>query len=444
MASKCRTSALLNTLAVSALTVATAPAHAADARSLALGGSAIANGVGVHGVLENPASLLRMQREGQRLHLRIGTFIELRDSAELVDTLTNDGNENLASDIDNEITRLSGSTLTCDPLTATSDSSCLSGTELLGNLSSRVLDILNLADDETIDVQVGADLGIGFTAQVFPFAVHLHASGTAAGTPDIAEGDKNYVGELASVLSDDTLTYGELLSTVPLTVDTINQTLNVDTPEEVVTSSVEGSYLIRTQLGLSLGTTLAIAGTAVDFGITPKLSSLTASSDSLKVSDEFDDNSPTLEDRFKANEVEDNSFTFDVGASAAINNQPIRVAAVLRNMIPESIKTDAGFKFETTPQLIVGGVYQQGMISVTADLALNEAKIDNFETQVMAIGVEFGNRLFAIRGGISHENARKDAATALSLGAGLGPLQIGARLAGVEELQASAQLSFSF
>lgn len=442
MASKCRPSALYRTLIITALSVATAPALAADARSLALGGSAIANGVGVHGALENPASMLRMQREGQRLHLRIGTSVEFRDSAELVNTLKD--NEDLAGDIDDEITRLSGSTLTCDPLTATSDTSCLSGTELLGDLSSRVLDILNLADDETIDAQLDVDLGLAFTAQVFPFAVHLHASGTAAGTPEISDGDKSYVGDLANVLSDDSLTYSELQSTLPLTIDAINQSLDVDTPEEVVTSTVEGSYLLRTQLGVSVGTTLAIAGTAVDFGVTPKLSSLTASSDRIEVSDEFDDNSPTLEDRFEANEVEGNSFTFDVGASAAVNNLPIRVAAVLRNMIPESIKTDAGFEFETTPQLIVGGVYQQGMVSVTADLALNEAKIDNFETQVMAIGVEFGNRLFAIRGGISHENARKDAATALSLGAGLGPLQIGARLAGVEELQASAQLSFSF
>ncbi|MEE9319728.1 MAG: conjugal transfer protein TraF [Granulosicoccus sp.] len=444
MVSKFPQSVFQKSLIITALTVATAPALAADARSMALGGSAIANGVGVHGALENPASMLRMQREGQRLHLRIGASVEFRDSAELVDTLTSDSNENLATDIDDEVARLSGSTLTCDPLTATSDTDCLSGTELLGDLSSRVLDILNQADNETIDAQLDADLGIAFTAQAYPFAVHLHASGTVAGTPDIADGDKNYVSGFADVLSDGSLTYGELLNTLPLTVDTANQTLNVATPEEVITSTVNGSYLIRTQLGVSLGTTLAIAGTAVDFGITPKLSSLIASSDNIEISDEFDDNSPSVEDRFETNEVEDTSFTFDIGASAAINQLPIRVAAVLRNMVPESIKTGTGFEFETTPQLIVGGVYQQGMVSVTADLALNEAKIDNFETQVIAIGVEFGNRLFAIRGGISHENAREDAATALSLGAGLGPLQIGARLAGAEELQASAQLSFSF
>ena len=37
---------------------------AADARSIALGGSAIANGLGVHGAMENPAVLARLTRDG--------------------------------------------------------------------------------------------------------------------------------------------------------------------------------------------------------------------------------------------------------------------------------------------------------------------------------------------------------------------------------------------
>ena len=86
----------------------------------------------------------------------------------------------------------------------------------------------------------------------------------------------------------------------------------------------------------------------------------------------------------------------------------------------------------------------RGPLSITGDVALNEAKVDNFETQKIAVGVEFATDLFAIRGGLSHDAARSDDTTALSLGFGLGPVHIGGRLTGTESMEAGAQLSYSF
>ena len=128
----------------------------------------------------------------------------------------------------------------------------------------------------------------------------------------------------------------------------------------------------------------------------------------------------------------------------ALTQFPVRVAAVLRNVIPESISTADGFEFETTPQLIVGAHYQKGRFSVNADMALNEASVDNFDTRKMGVGVEFEMSHFAVRGGISHDASRPADSTALSLGFGLGPVQLGARLTEFKALEAGLQVSYSF
>jgi len=100
--------------------------------------------------------------------------------------------------------------------------------------------------------------------------------------------------------------------------------------------------------------------------------------------------------------------------------------------------------FEPTPQLIVGGAFDVASLTLSADLALNKAKVDNLDTQIVAFGAEFQRFFLAVRAGISHDMARTDDATALSLGFSAGPLHIGGRLTDFESAQASAQLSFSF
>jgi len=125
-------------------------------------------------------------------------------------------------------------------------------------------------------------------------------------------------------------------------------------------------------------------------------------------------------------------------------NNPTRVAIVIRNALTESISLVDGFEFETTPQLIVGGAVSLNRFTLTGDIALNEAKVDNFESQKIAIGAEFGSDKFAFRAGISHDASRVENATAFNIGAGVGPLQIGARLTSEQFREASVQLSYSF
>ena len=324
------------------------------------------------------------------------------------------------------------------------DDVCVNGTQPLADLSTRLLNLLDLVDGESIDVQGNADLGMAFTKAALPVAVNLHVSATGSGQPTIAEGDRGYIQEFEDLLDNDELTLGEVATSNFLTVDNIGIPLGVQQPEAVLTSEAQGSALIRTQLGVSLASTFSVGGLIVDACITPKFSSLKAYSTALRVSDEFNENVDSIADRFEDSEVTKSSFTFDVGGSVALNKVPLRIAAVLRNVAPESIKTNEGFEFETTPQLIIGALLHRGPLSITADMALNEAKVDNFETQKIAVGVEFATRLLAIRGGLSHDAARSNDTTALSLGFGLGPLQIGGRLTGTESMEAGAQLSYSF
>lgn len=437
-----KTTAGVCSVALSALLCT--PALAGDARSIALGGSVIANGQGVHGAVENPASLMAMKRREEGFHFRIGFAMELRDTGDAIDVLTEDENEDIIDDIEAEIDILSQSQVQCDPIFGDGGDTCVDDTQAVADLSGRLLDILDTLDDETIDGQATLDMGVAFTGKAWPMAVNLRFSGTAAGTPDIAEGDRGYIAEFEDLLGDNVLTLDEARDSQFLEANALGATLEVQQPEDVLRSEAQGAGLARAQLGISFAKSFNVGNYIVDAGITPKISTLVAYDVAIRVEDEFEDTTRSIQDRLDDSEVTESSFTFDAGASMALPTLPIRVAAVLRNVIAESVKTENNYEFETTPQLVVGAHYQRGMLSISGDLALNESKVDNFETQKMGIGVEFGTRKFAIRGGISTDQSRDEDATSVSLGFGLGPLQVGARLAGLESLEAGAQLAYSF
>ena len=414
---------------------------AGDARSIALGGAVIANGKGVHGAMSNPASMMAMQRRGETTHIRWGGNAEFRDSANAIDTLTATENEDLISDIEQEIDNISNSPIQCDLTDGSAD--CVTGTQELSDLSGQLLEIIDLVDGESIEGYGAGDLGMAYTKTEIPFAINLRFSASGSSTPNIDEGDRNYISEFNTLLDGDSVTLDEILNSDFLFVEN-DDLLGVQQPEDILESSATAGVMIRTQLGVSLAKSMLVGSHTVDVGITPKFSSLTAQSSDIEVRDEFLDGADSIADRFEDSEVTESSFTVDIGASMMLPNAPVRVAAVIRNLIPESITTREGFEFETTPQLIIGAAFQRGMVSVTGDLALNEAELDGFSTHKMGIGVEYGTRLLALRGGISHDAARTNNSTSLSLGFGLGPLEVGGRLTGTDSAEIGAQLAYSF
>ncbi|NND92193.1 MAG: conjugal transfer protein TraF [Granulosicoccus sp.] len=439
---RCTLPALATVAALSAM-MAT-PVWSGDARSIALGGSVIANGQGVHGALENPASLMAMKRRKEKFHFLVGMSAEIRDTGDAIDTLSDDDNQGLIDDLEREIDILSSKEVQCDPLLGSDQDICVEGTQPVADLSTRLLDILDVIDEETIDGQGNLDLGIALTKNKVPMAVNLRMSATGAGRPDIAEEDMDYIQEFEDLLGDDQLLLEELRRSEYIEASALGVPLGVDQPEDVLSSEAQGSALLRTQLGISFAATFQVGEFLVDAGVTPKFSSLKAYNVDANVRDEFDDSTPSLQDRFDDSEVTESSFTVDVGASMALKRYPLRLAATVHNLIPESIETTDGYEFETSPQLVVGALFQRGMLSVNGDLALNEGKVDNFATQKMGVGVEYGTAKYSVRGGLSHDASRAADATAVSFGVGLGPFQIGGRLSGLDSLEAGAQVAYSF
>jgi len=419
------------------------PALALDARTAALGGSAIANARGAYGAFENPSSLMRMRRDGQVVHFHMGISIDLQDDGGYIAT-AND-NEDLLENIDDELDALTGRTLTCNE-NSTPETVCLVDTGRLGEYSARILTILEDVDGQPLSGTGAADFGVAYTKWSIPIAIHYKTSVTGAAITRVEPGDKDYIATFADVLADDQLTYDELFSAVPLTVSPDGQTLSVLQPEDALQSGYQATGMTREQIGLSMATSAQLAGINVDFGFTPKFSELKSTSLIASFNERFDDDSDTVSDQFRNNETIATSWNADLGVSAILNDAPITVSAVARNLFKESITTKENFVFDTTPQLIVGGAYQLERFTVSADMALNEAKIDNMKTQILAVGVEFAHPIFGIRAGMSHDTARTGEATALSLGFSLGPLHVGGRVTNTDKAsaQAGAQIAFSF
>ena len=432
-------------LAVAAsLVAAGAGATELDARALALGGSSIADGRGVHGVIQNPASLAALQRGGARASFLIGGNVDLRDHDDVTSLLTDEEARDIGEGIEDEVDRLSGSEVTCNPLTDGDDAPCLTGTSELGGLADDGLDIIDRVDGNEVSGDGAARLGLAVTATAVPFAVHFAGRGAARGEADISDGDEGYVATLGAALGDDVLTLGEVRDNEDVTFSIQDRTLDVAGPEDIVTSTAEGGAMYRVQFGASFARSVAIGGTAFDVGVTPKLSRLRAWGTRPELVDAFDDSTPSLEDDFEDSRTDESSFTFDAGVAAELVAVPLRVAAVLRNVVPESVETPDGIEFETTPQLVVGLNHRRGRLSLSADAALNEAHLDGIPTQVLGVGAEFGTSRFALRGGVGADLGRVDDALALTLGAKLGPLELGGRLSGPKTGQFAAQVSFGF
>lgn len=442
----------VRTTAVAAIVAAVAAsasttAGAFDARSLALGGSTIADGRGLQGAVQNPASLAAMQRRGERGAFALGAAADLRDHGDVADVLLDgfsidDELEGLGSDIEDEIDRLSGATVTCDPFFDADDRVCITGTAELGRLSGEGLEILRQVDEEPIEGLGEGRVGFALASTPIPFALHIGARGTATGVASISDGDIAYVNDLQAAFEDDELTVGELNGTVPYAID--GTTLTIAQPEDIISSTGRGGVLRRVQMGVGVAMSLAVGKKAIDVGVTPKLSRLTAWALDAEFRDAFDSDTPSLITEFEDSETSESSFTFDAGAAMDLVVVPVRIAAVLRNVVPESIETPDGFEFETTPQLMVGASLRRGLVGFTSDLALNNAKLDGIETQPFAIGVEFGQPLFALRGGLSADLAREDDQVAITLGAKLGPLEIGGRVSGLYQGSIGAQLALTF
>ncbi len=421
-------------------------AFANDARAIALGGVALSNGQGVHGVFANPATLQHLKRRGQGFHLRLGAAGDFRDPGKFLETALD--NTDLANQITNNINTLANSQLECNDLAA--NTVCLSNTQALGADFSRVLDIVNTISQKPIEILADAQAGFGYTKSAIPFAIHFGYTVSVAGEVGVSENDIAYLTVLENALIDGQLTVGDFSNSVVAGVQILSFNPNLQGPIEVVrpqdvlTSQFGGVRLDRRQFGISFGHTFQVANRSLDVGVTPKVSSITTYRASGSVASEFDATTPGITDQFLAAETNSTTFTMDIGGTYSLSDT-VAMSAVLRNAIPETANSSFdSFTVKTTPQLLVGGAMQFNRFILHADAALNNAKRDGVSTQPISLGAEFGQGNYSLRSGISIDNGRSSDKAALTLGFGLGPLQVGARVSSLNAIQAGAQLSYSF
>lgn len=430
------------------LALTTSTAIADDARSIALGGSAITFGHGVAGVFANPASLMRLSRRNKNLLISLGANIDFRDPGTLFDSVFE--KDNLIDDIENTIDVLSDTEVTCVTLDASSDTVCLSNTAELGQDFESLIDEVNEVNGEPIELIAEAQAGFGITKGRLPFTLHFGYSVVVAGELIGSDNDIEYLTVLQDALIDDELTVGEIIDTAVAGVQLIDLsaaadgTLDVVDPEDVLTSEFEGTRVDRKQFGVSFGYSFNVAGRPLDIGVTPKISSITVFHSAGLIATEFDEATPSIDEDFTDSETNTTTFTVDLGGTYSLSDQ-WAVSSVVRNLITETATVDSSdFSVETTPQVIVGGAYQFSNFVVNADVALNSARRDGVETQPLALGIEFGRRNYSLRGGISIDNGRTEEQAALTVGFGVGPFQFGTRISSLKALQAGAQLSFAF
>jgi len=313
--------------------VYSAPSWSGDARSIGLGGSAIANAKGAHGALENPASMMEMKRDGYRTHFRLGAASDARDATNAIDTLNDDVNQGLFTDIQDQVDELSTQLIQCNPLTGNADDICLTDTQELSDVASQLLEVTNLIDDASIDLQAAGDLGVAFTGGNTPFAVNLKVQGTFSARADVDDTDRLYLSEFANLLDNNSLTLDELNSSSFLQANALGIPIGVTQPEDVLQSEGSIGALLRVQIAIAIARTLNYQGRDIDVGLTPKFSTLTASNLLVNTADELNDNAEPLGDQLRNAEVDENSFTFDLGAALSLDNfnNPTRVAIVIRN-----------------------------------------------------------------------------------------------------------------
>lgn len=441
------TNNLLNTLPVAGLIsvsltlgVALSAIAQDDVRAIGMGGAVVSAGQGVGGALGNPSLLMTSKRNKQRYHWRIGGSGELRDGADLINEASD--NENSLTEIEDEIDTLSAQTLSCNPILDPGNTVCLTNTTALGDITRKVLNSFNNISGEPVDGRGGSDIAFAVSHTRFPFMVSIGATVTGTGVANISEADSNYAETLIDALSDNNLTVTDIENTASITLNATNTGVDIDSPDDILDSRASAGGVIRTTLTLGTATTLTVGKRAIDVGVSPRISKLTVGHIERTLQ-EFDENGFDLEDEIRDDEVSETSFTFDVGASMQpTQNKALRIGGVIRNVVPESITTNSGFEFESTAQLIVSGTYQFSRILATADLALNEAKYDNFETQPLSIGAEFDVNWFSARAGLQNDFASSSDSTTFSLGVGLGPVDLGMRING-NNVSGGMQIAFS-
>jgi hypothetical protein len=355
-----------------------------DPRSMAMGGTGVADGRAGDAAYFNPA-LLAAQRASDDFSLDFPVFgITLGDPDNVRDGVDNFQNNDNTTKFSDAIT-----VFQTTPSQPNADAAVAAGTALLNDLEG-------LANKALL---FDANVGLSVAVPSEKAGVGVIVDGRALG------------GVLLDITNADIQAVNDALTKIQ------NLDPTVTDPTQNFTSVVLGRGAILSEVGVALAHKFNIGGRAVALGVTPKF----VRADTFDYAPGVNDANIDLNQGRKS----ENSMNLDIGAAARITDS-WKAGVVIKNVVPHDYTTSRNNVIKSNPQVRAGVAFEQKLYTVAVDIDLTNNDPAGLEpaTQYIAVGGEFDAWGWAqLRAGYRY-NMKDNKTSAGSLGVGVSPFGV--------------------
>lgn len=377
---------LLLTLLVSHQLLVSLPAVAGttfgiyDARTLAMGSSAVASANNGNAQFYNPALLafnteIEERTQDSRFYLPL-LIPQLSESAITIEDLSRD-------DPGQSISRAIAD-FNANP-DAVSAQSVVNATSSLD---------ASLADLDGEDLFADAYIGMGGgEAGLFKGAgFFFGARGLAGGQSTVTAADRSllaaYQEGLTFIATNGTqgIAHPELFDANGALID----------PDDAFDSTVSASGAVVKEAGVAMSRQIQLLGRPIGAGITIKVQTVNT----------FEDVERIVDDRISVDQNSDfdTSLNFDIGFATEYGEH-LRVGLAVKDVIPRNYRTSQSTIVRFRPRARIGAAYQLDRLQLSGDIDItrNEPIGNEEPTQEIAIGAEWGFEAFKLRAGFRQD-----------------------------------------
>lgn len=385
-----------------------------DMRAMGMGGTGVAVARPASAAAFNPA-MLSAARGDDDFQLAFGAGVRVSDPDELIDTA--DELTDKIDVLDMQIQDLQNN----QPTPGVEDAR-------LGQLAEQtelLLSDLDSLNGSRISLGVGGNVGFGVAGQTLGFGVYTNVNVYAAFGPTFAETDRAYLDTYREAFADSV-------------IDTSDPQTIGDFPgdSEIAILAVA---VRETALGFSHYFAFGNGGLAV--GVAPKKITVNTY-DYLQTVRDFDSEDVEAEDY----EVEQSANDFDVGAVYRWDNEsPWQAGLVVKNFKGSRFDTITGGSVELERQVRAGFARNGETLAFAVDLDVVE--YSGFDapkgSRFLSAGAEMDVSFFQLRAGYRMELGDSDHANLLTVGIGLGPIDL-AMIRSGDDLGGGLRIAFGW
>lgn len=428
----------LATLAIAGIATATtamaAPFSPHDVRAAGMGGAGVAGSKAASAALYNPA-MLSAQIEGDKFQFLLGAGVAVADNDNLFDRV--DDIQITIQDFQDLIATYNSA----PSVTVCADTSCAPSlllTDIYTSGSTLINHLTDLNNDSLIAGGSGA-LSVGVPGPNLGVGVFVTGNAYAVASPNISATDFDTMNRYASVLADGIVTEAEVLGTPSEFSGTVGTDLSI--ADFFPTSTATSTAVALVEVGVGLSHRFELSNGFVAGGATLKAIDATTFDYTADI-DTWDSGN------FDASnyEVTDSGFDVDLGAIYKPNAEtPWQYGLTLKNVIGNDYKTFSGGTVEVGMQARAGiaRMTQRSTVSIDLDLTKNDGITGVSDTQFLALGAEYDLTYLQLRGGLRTNLASSEVEDAISVGLGLGPVDLSV-IGNAHDVGASLQLGFGW